>query len=372
MDSMSKPGLIVHAGMPKTGTRSIQTTLGSSDWADVLAHRGIRYICPDGLAVNHGRYLNAIVDRPTWVPELERAALAERFCTALHGVSQSLPPGWVGLVSAEALFDLARHMPLLSRVAMILRRHFEVVSVPVYVREPMSYATSRVQQALKAAYPLQECLRSAEHQCDMMASIRNLEAVFGADVVRVRSYDRALLDGGDVLRDFALHMLGLERTASLDERIRLTPSSNFGLPREILEPLLDIYARKGVTPRNVKGPFIQRLNVVRWKGAPFSLADAPTELLEPIVEAADRARAALRAWLKYDCFPSFRPDAHERRETSPESSFVASAENIGILKALIGEMRETGEDSVDLPTPDTAEQARQQTLHLLERLYALC
>lgn len=69
----------------------------------------------------------------------------------------------------------------------------------VYLREPVSYYLSFVQQKIKAAYKIPSPLNFKAGYTD---KLDNWVGVFGEDVC-VRRFNRNLMDGGSVLQDFS-------------------------------------------------------------------------------------------------------------------------------------------------------------------------
>lgn len=195
--------IIVHAGMPKTGSSAIQASMSKLDAP------GLAYLPSPGL--NPGPVLATLFEdspekhrafafrpnpaaaveniRKTWLPQIEEA-LSERGAETV-------------LVSSERIFNVPPEVK--QRMYEFFAARRADVSCIVYVRPPASYLSSAFQQnaaagdgplALDKVWPRYR------------QRIGALDRAFGRDKVDAVKFDRACLHGGDAVLDFA-HRIGV-------------------------------------------------------------------------------------------------------------------------------------------------------------------
>jgi hypothetical protein len=212
--------LYLHIGMPKAGSTSIQTAF--ADGQEHLAGHGVGYF---DLGKNHSSLLIALFrgEKPKKVPKffrkmldrksrrtgLDKAALVRAFDNAL---SANCMPKLV--MSAEMLFLFKRkHVGAMKEH---LSRFFDEIRILAYVRDPISWASSRAQQ---------EILRTKNHRRKTLDEICALEAIaagespivphyraglepyieaFGRGAVDIRLFDRNHFMNGDLIADFCV------------------------------------------------------------------------------------------------------------------------------------------------------------------------
>ena len=193
---------ILHVGMPKTGSTSIQDSLFHG-----LSDPGFRYLCHDGssglILMNaifrheennayfyqkrgwSARY--ATLQRITLKDELEQALAA-----AAHG--QCKP-----ILSAESIW--AWTMEELQGLQQFLAQHGYTARVVAYLRLPKPWLESWFQQTIKKGncrfqvYPKHLHLNYSNR-------IQNLETVFGSERLEISTYDARSFPDGCVVQDF--------------------------------------------------------------------------------------------------------------------------------------------------------------------------
>ena len=208
--------LVIHAGMAKTGSSSIQESLWRA--RDALAGEGVYY--PDWQPFNHSYELSALfranhksgflyrqlapIDDAQWSQELLR--LRQRWHAFLHDGGQG-----TYLISAESL----EHFPAAELQGLVdfAAAGFDRVQVIIYVRHPRSAISSRFEQAVKQlrepADP-QALLALAKKQAQF-GLLRRWQKVRGVDDILVRPFDRGQFRDGQLVSDFldALDMAGI-------------------------------------------------------------------------------------------------------------------------------------------------------------------
>ena len=185
---------IIHFGMPKTGTSSIQDTFHKVQVPD------FRYF--DWSGANHSSLLAGIVGDKNSpfiqriTPERVRNRVADWQRRFEEGIARN-PVGNL-IFSAERLYRSSLEKKRTFKD--FLDQYCDSYLVIGYVRAPGSFLQSGFQQnvktgldqfRLKGAWP-----RYRQH-------ISELDTVFGVENVMVRLFDRAHLHNGDVVQDFA-------------------------------------------------------------------------------------------------------------------------------------------------------------------------
>jgi len=202
--------IVIHAGMHKTGSSSIQEYYSGNEFP------ALKYATWNQKG-NHSGLFAMLFEDIERLPEFHGfKALGPDFCKTLP----ELRDKWrrsiendlnncgqkIFVFSAEAISrpDLT-HAVL--RMHDFFRQWTDDITVLAYVRRPLSFATSLFQQKLKAGNfqklsmePLWPAYK-ARFAC--------IDKIFGRDRVILRPYDRGTLVGGDVVLDFA-SVLGVD------------------------------------------------------------------------------------------------------------------------------------------------------------------
>lgn len=190
---------ILHVGMGKTGSTSIQYSL---DAADLPLHHYVRtggsnhsdvFIAlfgPDNhrrnlFQIREGRSDAALREQQT---EWRRALKAELRDTRKPAV----------IFSAEALAMPNADAGAVAALRDILAPHFDRFQVIGYVRPPISYLQSSFQQRVKCG----EWSRLTLTPLAYRSRFEKFDRLFGRENVTLVKFDRATLAGGDVVLDF--------------------------------------------------------------------------------------------------------------------------------------------------------------------------
>lgn len=210
--------LLLHAGLPKTGTTSIQNALHAAR-ETLLRTDGLLY---PGFAANHTNAMCTlfmadpaahIANRMAGLKAGEAVAdLKARFRDALE--RDLARPDWDRvLISAEGVANLDR-AELLALKAWF-SHYVDEIDVLYYVREPVAYTTSVAQQALKGGATLAELNRQPPLP-NFRGRIGNAIAAFGLDAVRIRDFGAALKVDGGLVADFCIQLdIGAEGTEAV-------------------------------------------------------------------------------------------------------------------------------------------------------------
>lgn len=195
MPPRSRKRLIIHAGMHKTGSTSIQAALAAGQSEGAHAMRLGR--------PNHSAPCRMLFDDQ---PEqyiafkqqgLSAADLAEKRKKLEMRVRRQLRnrPEDTFILSAE-WFSIAGEAAL-TRVRDRFSPHFKETAVYAYVRPPADYLRSSLQQDIKTG-----AVKFAPRWPEYRNRFETIDRVFGPENVRLRVYAPSGFTGGDVVQDF--------------------------------------------------------------------------------------------------------------------------------------------------------------------------
>lgn len=291
---------VLHVGMAKTGSTSIQATL-----AALPPSPGFVFL-QHGEA-NAARALSAafMSDAERYRPNRKRGHDAQQLQRkgrqALARFSQSLSDDVRMAVLSSEMIPGFDHDTLVA-MRDWLRQRFDRIRVLAYVREPAGYMESMAQQSLKNGNGEIDLERRYP---DYRGHFEPLEQVFGREAIEYRLFEPAALHQGCVVRDFARE-IGL--SLSEDAVVRV----NEGLSRRAVALLL-IYRQR--FPRFGHGPHAMRRNraLVRWlsglSGPKLRLS--PT-LLRPVIEAHAEDLAWISARLDAPLAPRYAEESPDQ------------------------------------------------------------
>lgn len=194
--------VILHVGMHKTGSTSIQRSLTGREGTDFL-------YCPNPIGVpNHSTFLFSLVDsagqdrrgHARVDTRLNHAAKRVDPTAAEHALAlaaRSIGPRRLVLSGEGAMLLSASE---LSALRDKLHAHGFTPRVYAYVRAPVAYATSVFQQHMKNATAPR--FDVGARFCDYRERFEKFDQVFGPDRVVLRKFDPAAFTGGCVVSDF--------------------------------------------------------------------------------------------------------------------------------------------------------------------------
>ena len=207
-----KRHLILHIGLSKTGSSSIQRVLAeqrpallaqgfymprSPGWAN---HALLPAACVDDLKILWGYHPG------TWeglTPPVRIARFRDEFAAELA----SLPAEARRVViTAEQLGGVLRHPGEVARLAAMLRPHFDPIRVVVYLRRQDQHATSAYSEWLRSGVLREPGLPDGgperHPEYDYGALLDRWAGAFGEAAMAPRIFGRESLRDGDVVADF--------------------------------------------------------------------------------------------------------------------------------------------------------------------------
>jgi hypothetical protein len=195
-----KKTLILHIGMGKTGTTALQHFFWSN--RRVLAAHDIDYPSYGSVAEAHHLISPHV---PPFLKDVWKFKTVDEWAPRLRKSGQSRI-----LLSSELM---AWALPEIVEVFCREARDCFDLKVVVYVRRQDEMIMADFNQLVKSGSQKRELERVLERQIrrfDYETLIRPWAASVGNDNVIVRPYERQQFHGGDIRRDFAWHVFGLE------------------------------------------------------------------------------------------------------------------------------------------------------------------
>ncbi|WP_281662143.1 hypothetical protein [Halomonas sp. Alg239-R46] len=213
---------IVHVGMHKTGSSSIQDTLSQ------LPMEGVEYLALT--SPNHSGFLATLLPEK---PEKHHShvrngrsvaqvkALKESYVKLLHDALKSVKKPRV-LISAEYLSQPDESISELVHLREILLSYCKRIRVIGYVRGPIGFMQSAFQQTLKGGSNLSFNLLSVYP--NYQQRFGKMDKVFGKENVDLVPFVKNSLHNGDVVQDFARRIgfvLSAEQIVRTNESLSL-------------------------------------------------------------------------------------------------------------------------------------------------------
>ena len=191
--------VIIHAGMPKTGSTSIQRTFAHRD----LGH--VRYF--RWRIANHTELFALLFFEPVEHFRLfkrrgeSREALLQQREKWLESFEQDLtrPGASTCLLSAEAITN-PRALFALAPPKAFLEKYSDDIQVVAYIRPPVSFMQSLFQERVKNGNTV---FNPRHFWPRYRRRIEPLDRVFGRENVTLRKFDPKTLENGNVVDDLA-------------------------------------------------------------------------------------------------------------------------------------------------------------------------
>jgi len=288
---------VLHIGVEKTGTTSIQATLAAN--RDQLLRVGI--LCPRSLGekINARAYAYASegpldeikvqcgLDGPGSLEDFRRD-VARQFADEVAGAK----PKKI-IICNEHLSSRLRSTSEISRLERLLTRQCQSIKVVVYLRAQgdahrSAYSTYVKTGGTDAFHAPNPTLLRDRYVYDLM--LQRWESVFGSESMDVRIYDPAKFPEGDVLLDFADLFDGL---ISISDLVR-EPHKNSSLDSFSLAFLraMNRYVpyKSGAEINELRGNLHELVEKIAY-GTPF---EGDAEVIEAVDAAVGESNEAVR------------------------------------------------------------------------------
>lgn len=264
---------LIHLGMHKTGSTSIQDTLHG------YRKSGTSYARLK--TPNHSIPITTIFsDRATPHPihirngrtteEIERLKLEYKAALDADCQNQNIQKL---IISGEDIYELSPKSLTLLRD--YLEKYFEKISLVAYLREPESYITSALQQIIKTGSDGRNLPKPRYRD-----RFEKILKVFGAESITFKKFDKSELKNQSVVSDFC-EFAGIDYSQIKEKK------SNESLSTEVIRFLIRLN-RSGIVTTGDPLLIATRNRLVklladRFKGK-FSI---PTSTLTPLIDAED-------------------------------------------------------------------------------------
>lgn len=272
---------ILHIGSGKTGTSSIQRTFYQE--ADKLAHHSL---CVPRI-MEHGNH---------WFLPAKFADPIERFpVNILHGLNRkesiALNEKHFGMLLCEVERSTASQLLMSSEYLAIMKldKIYELrdflaslareIEIYCYVRDPVSYATSVVQQTVKTGQKRLAEIIDTPSRFGARKCIENWVKVFGKERIHIQAFEDIQLVGQDVVLDFICR-LGIAEALDATDVKRINNS--------LSQAAVEMADRYWSEPQNTGS-----------KGIPNSLSAIPGPKFTLPPASAERVRKQSRGDVDY-------------------------------------------------------------------------
>ena len=318
---------MLHTGFPKTGTTTTQNTYHAQR-AALLEHYGLLY---PSIAPNHTdamctiflkNPLNHITNKARGLDEAQARDLAKEYRDTLEAEINATD--WTTLlISAEGLSNL--DAVELGTVRDWLAQWTDAIDVHVYVRHPLSYTRSVIQQHLKGGELLRDMYQDPP-MANYKNRIRNLHRAFGADAVNIFAFEDTVASSKGLSQAF-LHNVD-PRFDLLEPEAKLENASMSLEAAAVLNSLnvqVPMFVDGKPNPERAPGVLNQ---IMRVKGQKF---DLPPQLRARVTNTARADIEALNGFAGRTVFAvpdSVDPDELENTAEPPNRDMVASLARI--------------------------------------------
>ena len=238
---MKRP-LILHIGLSKTGSSSIQRVLAAR--RPDMRKQGVHFAESPGWA-NHALLPAAVVSHPrilwgyhpaTWegmAPAARIARFRDEFAAEMAGLPDDVDRV---LITAEQIGGVLRLDEEVQRLADLLERYFDTVKVVVYLRRQDQHAASAYTEWLRGGVLREPGLPDGgieEHpEYDYGGLLDRWARAFGQAAIVPRIFARDRLVDGDVIADF-LSVAGLT-LPPLEEDANRQSNPSLSAPAQLL------------------------------------------------------------------------------------------------------------------------------------------
>lgn len=195
--------LLLHIGMHKTGSSSLQTSFFSS--RETLLNAGITYL---DIEDNHSAAFYSLfcdapekyhINRRRGIHTLEQTAAHNRSLRKMLSEKLAAIDTDLTIISGEDLSLLPK--PKVGELQQFLMSFFDDVRVIGYARPPVSFVNSMAQQSIRGGATMEHLSANPPAPNYQWRFQKFLDA-FGADKVTLRQFSRETLKNGCIVTDF--------------------------------------------------------------------------------------------------------------------------------------------------------------------------
>lgn len=294
--------ILLHAGLPKTATTSIQTYC--SQQASVLRAHDLHY--PHSWPSNHAIPLSYIAQSDTHIQRIEQKQTSmhqtqgEPFIRSFRDELNSTTATRL-LLSSE--FISGFNIESLQRLKTFLVDSTDTFQIIIYLRHPVSLAESLIPTMLwqgRTRIHIEQYLRMAIRNY-IQTRIKNLIHVFGQDAITIYTYEDARQHPHSVVGHFVEQINIPFVTNDQTEYVRNTRTS------QIACDIVDFYNQHVLTAG--QHPSIRHNLLRKMAGSPFRLSQSQrNELME--LSKPDREWIYQNLGVDYRDWPQFQHDNH--------------------------------------------------------------
>jgi tetratricopeptide (TPR) repeat protein len=238
-----KPELILHIGLPKTGTTSIQHVFSKN--REALLAQSVLFPNSPG-RLDHSLLPAAVLGkdldpRHFWAPIWEGmspAARIERFRREFVEELTSIPDHVrLVVISAEHCGVFLTTREAVETLAGMLRPYFSGIRILAYLRRQDLYIASIYNQRLRVGQLVQPSLPAGSAKNLFVYNYEALlglwASVFGESAIQVRIFEKASLLRGDVVDDF-IEACGIKLDIAEDDPVRTQNESTSVIGQHLL------------------------------------------------------------------------------------------------------------------------------------------
>ena len=257
--------VIVHMGLPKTGTTSLQVAMTRN--STLLASAGVNYVRA-APAVNANDWFKHL--RPRHLRKISQQEIEQRVQQTRDTVLSNIAADGTTMLSAEGLYSINPEL-----IARIFAGH--ECRFVAYIRDELNFLASSYAQVVHAS-PTPPMLadfmeaRSANHLGKFLK--KSCDALGDKFVPRI--FNSEQLKGGDIVEDFFCHFFpSLNVDLDLSDKTDKNPS----LTDEVIAFKLKLAAEQPQMVSRTPGRYAALVSLSKYFGQPFRLPRDPYEEL---------------------------------------------------------------------------------------------
>ncbi len=205
--------IILHVGLPKTGTTSIQETLFLHDNNVFLIEQG--YLYPECWPVNHSLAIySAFCDHPDkyelniyqGLNQDEIKVANKNYLDTLVSWTKEIPHKKL-IISGEDISSLTdNNLFLLRQYLESLYTPKPIIKVFLYVRNPVDWAESGIQELMKYNQTKQDAINYYKNILNnhLSSTLDKLINIFGREYVKITSFEKAITHNHGIVGHFLM------------------------------------------------------------------------------------------------------------------------------------------------------------------------